>query len=122
MDWKSSHIEQINNIMLGFLWGSIDGKHAFPLIRWDIITQPKEAGGLGIINIAFHIHARRPTFIKHVFDKNFPWTWILWKMIQYIKVVHHGEWTLSVWDMLFSHAPLKLKGRTAACIVQSWEK
>lgn len=122
LDWKETHIGHINSMLIAFLWGSTKGKHAFPLIRWDIVSQPKDQGGLGVLNLSCHMHARRATFLKHMFESKLQWTWILWEMLQYSKVVFHGNWELNVWDKLFSHAPVKLKGKVSACLVHSWKK
>ena len=111
LDWRASHITKINSLLISFLWGHSNGKRSFPLISWDTVSQPKVAGGLGILDIHCHIIARRATFLKHMYDARMPWTWCMWELIHMGKVYFHGIWAMSDWDKLFSHAPLKPNGR-----------
>ena len=52
------HVALCNNIdqkVRNFIWGSSQEKKKVHLVRWEIVTNTKENGGLGIqnINIAF---------------------------------------------------------------------
>lgn len=41
---------EIDSINRKFLWGSSDDKRIIPLVKWDVVCQPKLLGGLGIRN------------------------------------------------------------------------
>jgi hypothetical protein len=56
--WDAASIETINKLTRAFLWKNkkdIHGGHC--LLAWDIVTLPKEQGGLGIRNLAKHNQA-----------------------------------------------------------------
>ena len=45
-----SAIAQIQRLVRNFLWSGGDGRFAQPMVAWSTITQPKERGGLGVID------------------------------------------------------------------------
>jgi hypothetical protein len=56
--WDKASIEAIDRLMRAFLWKNkkdIHGGHC--LIAWDVVTMPKEQGGLGIRNLLRHNQA-----------------------------------------------------------------
>ncbi|MCH81630.1 RNA-directed DNA polymerase (Reverse transcriptase) [Trifolium medium] len=43
-----SCLNDIQKIQRGFIWGDEIDKHKFHAVRWEIVTTPKEFGGLGL--------------------------------------------------------------------------
>jgi hypothetical protein len=41
---------QMNSIRAKFLWEGADGKFRYHMAKWEMVTRPKDQGGLGIIN------------------------------------------------------------------------
>ena len=121
LDWKKSHIDKVNTLLIRFMWNAKPQKPVTPPIKWDLVSTPKNGGGLGILNLETHMHARRATFIHHMFDRRLQWTECLWGLISLGTVYFHGHWTLTDWDKLFSHAPLKVYAHHASTLIKSWK-
>lgn len=121
LDWKKCHLTVLNTLLATFLWNKHKPK-AMVFISWDSLSsQPRDWGGLGIISASTHMNARRATLMKHMFDYSASWCYCFWDIIQQGIVYFHGTWDLDVWTKLFSHAPLKVQGRTASMLVTSWK-
>ena len=56
-----------------------------------------------------------------MFQNSLPWTWLLWDMVDKGSVYFRGHWQLQTWDKILCHAPIRLKGTIAACMVSSWK-
>ena len=119
LDWWESHMRMLNSLLLQFLWNKHSPK-SMVLISWDSVFQPKIWGGRGIIHALTHMHARRATMMKHMFDKSTTWSHSLCEIIQQGTVYYHGLWDLDVSTKLFSHAPLRVRGRTSSSLIASW--
>lgn len=121
LDWKMNHLESINSLLIRFLWNPKPGKAVCPPIRWKTVCTPKSLGGLGVLDLETHMHARRATFIHHMLDNNLPWASCMWGIIHLGTVHFHGKWELNDWDKLFTHAPLKVYALTASALIKSWK-
>ena len=121
LDWKKSHLDSINTLLMRFVWNAKTGKPVFPHVNWTFICTPKLQGGVGLLNLEAHMQARRATFIHHMLDNKLIWVACMWELIHLGTVYFHGKWTLSAWDKLFSHAPLKVYTITASMLVKSWK-
>lgn len=119
LDWKPAHFAPFETAFKRFLWGNKGKTCAF--IKWDIVCQPKTLGGLGVLNLSAHAHARRATMMKHMFTRDTLWARCMWQIIGYAVVYFHGTWQLSDWDKMFSHAPLKTDCPTAQLFIVSWK-
>lgn len=40
--------QQVDNIQRDFIWGTTNERRMMHMIKWEVITQPKYSGGLGI--------------------------------------------------------------------------
>lgn len=40
----------MDSIRAKFLWQQADGKFRYHMAKWDMVSRPKDQGGLGIIN------------------------------------------------------------------------
>ena len=103
------------------MWNAKPSKAVSPPVKWNIVCTPKKLGGLGILDLDTHMHARRATFIHHMLDNKLPWTACMWGLIHLENVLCHGKWDLSDWDKMFSHAPLKVYALTASTLITSWK-
>lgn len=115
LNWKPAHLGIFETAFKRFLWGKKGKTCAF--IKWDLVCQPKNRGGLGVLNLAAHAHARRATMLKHMFSRDTLWARCMWQIIGYSVVYFHGSWDLSDWDKLFSHVPLKTGCQTAQMFI-----
>lgn len=120
LDWKESHLKLIIKILMQFLWNKKQTRSML-CISWDMLCQPKEWGGLGILHLQSHLLARRATLLKNMLDKSAYWCLCLWEIISNGTVNFHGKWELDDWSKLFSHAPLKVSGRTSSMLIKSWK-
>lgn len=120
LDWKKHHIAGLNSLLNRFYWGG-SGAKPIVLISWSKICQPKNIGGLGILNLRSHAYARRATLLHKMFTNSAPWCLCLWTMVKKATVYHHGYWELDDWTKIFSHCPLKIGFRTAQMLIDSWK-
>lgn len=42
--------QQMNSVRANFFWQGAEGKICYHMAKWDMVTRPKDQGGLGIIN------------------------------------------------------------------------
>ena len=94
LDWKKMHIDNINSILIWFLWNAKTDKQVCPQVGWNILCLPKKEGGAGILSLDAHMQARKATFIHHMFDNKLLWVACMWGIIHLGTVYHHGKWTM----------------------------
>lgn len=105
LDCKRAHFATFEIAFKIFLWGNRRKTCSF--IKWDYVCKLKTYGGLGVLDLAAHAHARRATMLKHMFSRDTLWARCMWQIIGYVVVYFHGAWQMNDWDKLFSYAPLK---------------
>ncbi|KAH7298039.1 hypothetical protein KP509_25G024800 [Ceratopteris richardii] len=82
LDWKRSHLYAIDGLVKSFLW---DKKHnrALVISAWDFVCQPKDKGGLGILDLGSPTMARWAAFLMRILFPYKPlWTDIFWRFIE----------------------------------------
>ncbi|KAH7444775.1 hypothetical protein KP509_02G090900 [Ceratopteris richardii] len=122
LDWKRCHLHAIDCLVKRSLW---DKKHnrALVMLAWDFVCQPKDKGGLGILDFCSHIMARRTTFLMRITSSYKPlWTYTFWRFIENAVVYFKGRWNLDVWNKFFSHAPLQTTSSTLHVLLQSFKQ
>ncbi|XP_059659057.1 uncharacterized protein LOC132305432 [Cornus florida] len=76
--------DEINRILMAFLWSGIEMKSTNAKIAWMDICKPKEAGGLGIPNLVI---SNQAAIIRYIWDltDNSDRVWIKWCKTYLIK-------------------------------------
>ena len=75
-----THIDHIEKSMRTFLWsGKEIDKKGKCLVKWDKVSRPKEAGGLGVLDLR---KQNEPLIMKNLFkffnSHDIPWVQLLW--------------------------------------------
>ncbi|KAH7421207.1 hypothetical protein KP509_13G045600 [Ceratopteris richardii] len=94
MDGKKNHLRTFDSLVKNFLWNK---KHtrAMVLSSWEYVCQPRDRGGLGILNLHTHLMARRVAFFMRITSSHKPlWVPIFWKLVE------NAECYNSKWEIL----------------------
>lgn len=75
-----SIIEQINKYLRHFFWRKYGQDQTGPaLISWDKVCQPKDQGGLGILDISIHNKTLMMKNLHKLFnEEDLPWVKLIW--------------------------------------------
>ncbi|KAH7277312.1 hypothetical protein KP509_39G044900 [Ceratopteris richardii] len=122
LDWKRCHLHAIDCLVKSFLW---DKKLNCALVisAWDFVCQPKDKGGLGVLDLCSHTMARRTAFLMRITSSCKPlWTDAFWIFIEDGVVYYKGRWNLDFWNKFFSHAPLQTTSSTLHVLLQSFKQ
>ncbi|KAH7285573.1 hypothetical protein KP509_33G034500 [Ceratopteris richardii] len=112
LDWKKNQLHIFDRLIKAFLWSKRHDR-ALVLSSWEYVCQPKDKGGLGILNLHAHLMARRTAFIMRIVSSHTPlWTPLFWKFVENADVKFKGTWKLDAWNKFFSHAPLQTSSHT----------
>ncbi|KAI5059751.1 hypothetical protein GOP47_0026070 [Adiantum capillus-veneris] len=119
LDWTEKSLQPFKSALARFLWGK--KKASAAPITWDCLTMPMKHGGLGILNLTIHAHARRGPLMKHMVQRDTYWSLCLWYLIDCSVVYFHGTWNITSWDNLFTAAPIKIGFIVSQMLITSWK-
>lgn len=98
-------IENIDRARKQCLWrGNSANKKGGNLVAWHVVMQPKEKGGLGIINLRLQNDALLMKRLSKFYNKeNIPWVCLIWNKYYSNRVPHATREVGSFWwkDVLF---------------------
>jgi hypothetical protein len=104
-------IENIDRIRKQCLWrGNIDKKKGGNLVAWEIVQQPKNKGGLGVINLRLQNDALLLKHLHRFYNKmEIPWIQLIWFKYYQNKIPHASREVGSFWwkDILRLHSPYR---------------
>jgi hypothetical protein len=92
-------IENIDRARKQCLWrGNSEKKKGGNLVAWDIAQQPKEKGGLGVINLRLQNDALLLKHLHKFYNKvDVPWVQLVWFRYYSTKVPHAAREVGSFW-------------------------
>ncbi|KAH7295389.1 hypothetical protein KP509_27G044400 [Ceratopteris richardii] len=111
-DWVLRRIKgKMENLVKNFLCSS-----------WEYVFQPRDRGGLGILNLHTRLMARREAFFLRITSSQRPlWAPIFWKLVESAEVNFKGCWKLDEWNKFFSHAPLQTSSYTVNFLIHHFK-
>ena len=74
-----SVLREIRSIQRNFLWSGRETKAKFALVSWDMVSTPKDKGGLGL---------RDPEVVGEVQGAKIWWRWCNYKQEPWAKIWH----------------------------------
>ena len=92
-------IENIDRARKHCLWrGNDDTKKGGNLAAWSMIQQPKEKGGLGVLNLRLQNDALLLKQLHKFYSKqNMPCVQLIWNKYYTSKVPHAANWLVVQW-------------------------
>ena len=92
-------IENIDRARKQCLWrGNSANKKGGNLVAWPVVMQPKEKGGLGIINLRLQNDALLMKHLSKFYNKeNIPWVCLIWSKYYSNRVPHATREVGSFW-------------------------
>jgi hypothetical protein len=83
-------IKQLDRIFRQCLWGGNSDAPKQSLAAWDLVCQPKDKGGLGVINLNIQNKGLLLKHLHNFFNKaDIPWVTLIWNS-QYDDGVAHA--------------------------------
>jgi hypothetical protein len=68
------------------------------LVAWEVVMQPKEKGGLGVLNLRLQNDALLMKHLSKFYNHaNIPWVQLIWSKYYFIKVPHAAREVGSFW-------------------------
>lgn len=101
-------IENIDRARKQCLWrGNSEKKKGGNLVAWPVVMQPKDKGGLGVINLKLQNDALLMKHLSKFYNKeDIPWVQLVWSRYYSNKVPHTAREVGSFWwkDVLRLHS------------------
>ena len=92
LHWSFKHLASYTSQAMEIFWKTKSHKKALRLLPMQSVCSPKTHGGLNILNLQFHMLARKSTMISDFFQQKQPWAIMLAAMCGNMKSHAYGDW------------------------------
>ena len=98
--WRKIDIDNFMSSALELLWKSKHHSKGIRILSRMKICSPKMHGGLNILDICYHVLARKSSMLLIFLEQKQPWTHMLVAMCDSITTIAYGKWHVPFWDIV----------------------
>lgn len=110
LHWSTKDISAFMSQAMEMLWKTKTVVKALRLMKLDMVCSARMHSGLNILNLRYHVLARKITMLKAFFRKQQPWSFMLATMCSGMQTFAYGHWVIALWEVVIVRFVGKIPG------------